>query len=140
MKNKYTKTFIFVMCFFRDKELVKRVYSDGRIEYYHKNLLHNPSGPAVIKGNHQEWWYYGMKHRKNKPAIIYEDGSCEWWFYGMRHRKKNKPAIKIMGYGFNVGVIHEEYWFYDKLHRTNGPAVCRSDGSQEWWRFGKKIK
>lgn len=128
------------MCFFKDKELIKRVYSDGKIEYYHKNLLHNPSGPAIVNGKHKEWWIYGMKHRKNKPAIVYEDGSCEWWYYGMRHREKNKPAIILYEHSFNLTISHEEYWFYGKLHRTDGPAISKSDGNQEWWRFGKKIK
>lgn len=27
----------------------------------------------------------------------------------------------------------------NKLHRTNGPAVIRPDGTQEWWVNGKKI-
>lgn len=132
------------MCCFgvREENLTKRVYKDGKLEFYMNNLLHNQSGPAVICGNHKEWWFHGMRHREDKPAIEYEDGSKEWWFHGMRHREKNKPAVIRYHYSFQMqgSIIEEEYWVYDKKHRDNGPAVIRADGTNEWWLYGKKLK
>jgi hypothetical protein len=129
------------MCCFgvRNENLTKRVYKDGRTEFYLNNVLHNEDGPAVIFGNHKEWWFHGMRHReKNKPAIEYIDGSKEWWFHGMRHREKNKPAVIRYHYSFQfqASFIEEEYWVYDKKHRENGPAVIKANGVNEWWSYG----
>lgn len=127
-------------CFNFQENLTKRTYTNGKIEYYKHKDLHNSKGPALIDGDHKEWWYYGMRHRKNKPAIVYADGSEEWWYYGMRHRKNNKPAVFFVEHSYNITYTNEEYWVYGKRHRSNGPAIIKADGTMEWWRHGKKIK
>jgi hypothetical protein len=33
----------------------------------------------------QEWWFNGMLHRGNGPAITYEDGTYEWWVDGKQY-------------------------------------------------------
>jgi len=125
------------MCF--KQKLDKNLLLDGTIEYTYGGILHNSKGPAIVSGKYKEWWFYGLKHRENGPAIEYEDGSEEWWFYGLRHRK-NKPAVILKEEGFNITTLTEEWWFYGKLHRDNGPAVSKSDGTQEYWFYGNRIK
>jgi len=34
----------------------------------------------------------------------------------------------------------EEWYQHDKLHRDDGPAIIRADGSGEWYQHGVKIK
>jgi hypothetical protein len=121
------------------QKLDKNSLLDGTIEYSVGSILHNPKGPAIVSGKYKEWWFYGLKHRENGPAIEYEDGSQEWWFYGLRHRK-GKPAVIFKEEGFNISTLTEEWWFYGKLHREDGPAVMKSDGTQEWWLYGKRTK
>lgn len=38
------------------------------------------------------YWSNGKLHRKDGPAVIYEDGTQEWWLEGIRHRYDG-PAI-----------------------------------------------
>tara|TARA_R110000868_G_scaffold46524_1_gene153593 strand:- start:308 stop:499 length:192 start_codon:yes stop_codon:yes gene_type:complete len=34
----------------------------------------------------------------------------------------------------------DKYWYLnDKLHRENGPAIERADGTKEWWYHDKQI-
>ena len=51
--------------------------------------------------------------------------------------------------GWHEDGFHKEYWvslngaeaWYanGELHRKDGPAVSRSDGSMEWWVRGKEL-
>jgi hypothetical protein len=57
----------------------------------------------------------------------------------MRHRVGG-PAVILKEISFNYVYFTLEWYFYGKLHRDNGPAIQRADGSQEFWRYGNRIK
>jgi hypothetical protein len=73
----------------------------------------------------------GYLHREGGPAVIHPSGRQEWWYNGMRHNSKG-PAILCSDYS--------KWFMYDKLHRTDGPAVeNRLTGVEEWWIDGKRV-
>jgi hypothetical protein len=47
---------------------------------------------------------------------------------------KEKPVKVITNDG------NENYVLNGQLHREDGPAVIRPDGTREWWVHGKKVK
>ena len=125
-----------------DNSIEEKFFEDGTVECYKDGLLHNEKGPAVYNirnKKHKEWWFNGIRHREKGPAVMYSDGSKEFWFYGMRHRVGG-PAIILKEISFNYVYFTLEWYFYGKLHRDNGPAIQRADGSQEFWRYGNRIK
>jgi len=74
----------------------KVIEDDGSIHYYLGDLHHNPEGPAVIAydGLYKEYWYKGMSHRIEEPAIQYADGDYEYFEQGRRHNLQG-PAKRI---------------------------------------------
>ena len=62
----------------------KVIEDDGTIHYYLGDLHYNPDGPAVIgfAGRHKEYWFKGLRHRIEGPAIEYLDGDYEYWQKG----------------------------------------------------------
>ena len=83
---------------------IKRIIeNDGTIHYYLGDLHHNPEGPAVIgfSCRHKEYWFKGLRHRIDGPAIEYLDGDYEYWENGQRHNPQG-PAKCIDG--------RLEYW------------------------------
>lgn len=72
-------------------------------------VLHNPDGPAIIRGNgSSEWWLNGERHRLDGPAVESIDGIREWWVNGQRHRE-------------------------------DGPAYVHPEDENEWWFRGEYI-
>jgi len=80
-------------------EYTVKVYDD-HTEWYHNNLLDRAGAPAVewkagpkfIKGA-KEYWQNGKRHRVDGPAMITENGDEFWFFEGMLHRKDG-PAVR----------------------------------------------
>lgn len=49
--------------------------------------------PALVTKYVKKWIENGrIHHAGDKPAVIWDDGSCEWHVYGLRHRNHGKPA------------------------------------------------
>lgn len=72
----------------------------------------------------------GIVHRKNKPAIEYENGGWRWYNQGKLHRNM-EPAVK-----FTNGSMH---WYSNGLrHRIDGPAVIDPSLLESWWLNGKR--
>lgn len=56
-------------------------------------------------------------------------GRETWLVNCQRHREGDLPAVTYNG---------DKFWYkHDKLHRTNGPAIERTDGIKEWFLDGK---
>jgi hypothetical protein len=86
-------------------------------------------GRYILEDGREEWWRNGLRHREDRPAMIWPDGRKEWWRNGLHHRE-NGPAV--------IYPDGEEWWVNGELHRTDGPAVIWPDGSEEWWVDGIK--
>lgn len=52
------------------------------------------------------WFFNGVLHREDGPAIEYESGTKEWFSNGVRHRKDGPAVERTGGYKY--------WWFYGK--------------------------
>jgi hypothetical protein len=90
-------------------------YHNGDKEFYFNGLCHRVDGPAVEFVNGDKFWYNNNElHREGGPAIKCMNGDKEWYLNGQRHRLDG-PAIEFAnGYkswylnGFNYS---QEEWF-----------------------------
>ena len=69
------------------EKLYTRRSEDGDLYYYkdpEKQILHRRDGPAVIyEDGDVEYWQNGRMHRLDGPAIEWSDGSKEWIINGI---------------------------------------------------------
>ena len=73
-----------------------------------------------------------MRHRDDGPAVKYRWG--EYWFSnGIVHRNRRLGPAVILKNG------DHQYWNYGQLHREDGPAIVRADGTIEWYLFGQRV-
>ena len=65
----------------------------------------------VIDNNCKEYWLNGLKHKIDKPAIVFHDDKSEFWYV------------------------------YGKLHRIGGPAITLSSfhKSEQYYIDGKRV-
>jgi hypothetical protein len=64
------------------------VMGDGDVqEYYQHDRLHRVNGPAVIGNGRKEWWFNGLLHREDGPAIEYDNGRVKYWIHGVPHEE-----------------------------------------------------
>jgi len=141
-------------------------WPDGTKFWWVNGRPHRLDGPAVIwPDGHKEWWVEGKLHRLDGPAIIWEDGSKEWWVNNecigkseegftqkdFNQWKKEHGFIKAASLKFSV---KEKPLFHDveiddegnisyynekgQLHRLDGPAIKKANGTNEWYVNGKK--
>jgi hypothetical protein len=83
------------------------------------------------------WWTKrdqpNCKHRGgDRPAFISNDDVKYWYKEGHIHRSGDLPAIFIRG--------SVEYVKQGIIHRDNGPAMIHQDGTQLFYRDGRRIK
>ena len=80
----------------------------------------------------------GEFHREDGPAVIYNNGIVEWWWNGMRHRLDG-PAIDRLE-GYTEEIEWARIWCrYGQIHREDGPAVERNNGTVRWYWSGKEL-
>lgn len=90
----------------------------------------------VNKQGNKYWYFDGLLHREDGPAIECADGRQEYWVKGRCHREGG-PAIEY------INEYKESYkaWYKNgKLHREDGPAVqwTKKDTEyREWWLNGE---
>ena len=97
--------------------------------------IHRLDGPAVIDSDGTQFYYqYGLKHREDGPAVIRANGTKEYWINGKKLTESefNSRSIKSMENG-------NEVWknLNGELHRLDGPAVIKTDGTQYYCQNGK---
>lgn len=83
------------------------------IEYYYNGLLHRVDGPAVILKNGIRIWYYnGLLHREDGPAI---SGKPPGWYVHGQNVQNFEEYQQLVGcsdeiifyYVLKYGTIHE---------------------------------
>lgn len=111
--------------------------------YWHSDpnfkCLHRTDGPAVeqlvstplVLAGTNSWFFDGLLHRDNAPAIEYPDGAKSWYQFGKLHR--------IGGPAHEGATIHEQWYQCGAKHRLDGPAVIKLDGTKEWWLYGVQL-
>ncbi len=102
----------------------------------------NENENIYIKNDVQLWV---SKHKNNLEGKI---------FYVLNNTNNGKFGVAKYGeFWFNNGKLHKidgpavlrpngtkEWWLNGKLHRENGPAIEYSNGDKEWWINGKYYK
>jgi antitoxin component YwqK of YwqJK toxin-antitoxin module len=113
-------------------EYTVKVFED-RTEWYFNGLFHRTDGPAVERADGIKRWYFnGKLHRTDGPAVEDNtDGYKAWYFNGKLHRTDG-PAIELA-----IGT--KEWYLNNKLHRIDGPAIEYADGDKHWYLNGKKL-
>jgi hypothetical protein len=131
-------------------------------EWYCHGKRHRIGGPANITSGKEEWWVNGELHREDGPAISCADGSQRWIQHGRMHRIDGPAWMEYSGeqrwyfQGQQVRsvtqdpatqlVVTEDFsgttrWMREDgtLHRENGPAEIRADGSERWCINGVEL-
>ena len=69
------------------------------------------------------------------PSIMNMDsfGNRRWYNQRNKLHRTDGPAV-VWSDG------SEEYRIHGTVHRIDGPAKIWSDGTEEYWEFGKRIK
>lgn len=125
------------------------VCENGTQMWYIKGRLHREDGPAAIYAEGTKAWYLdGQLHRKDGPAIVCSDGHQEWYLNGKEVKKedvlKSGSLICLAKSDKKIEVLEHpdrtEFKLDGKLHREDGPAIVRQDGSEEYWLNGEKVK
>ena len=120
--------------------------SDGTKFWYINGKCHREDGPASEYSNGTKYWYInGYLHREDGPAAEYSDGSVEYYLNDLLYSKKDfdkeirkmKKANKVNKqkedkFYYSDGTTSSERDFDKVLHREDGPAVERSDGTKFW--------
>jgi len=104
-----------------------------KLWYDNNGNLHRENGPATIRKNGvNEWFYYGKLHRIGGPAVYNTNNNeyYEYYEFGKLHRMDG-PAI--------CHGKHKEWYVADKLHRLDGPAIIYPDGAMSWYYNDIKI-
>lgn len=98
--------------------------TDNNGNQYHYNAngqLHsiNDEPAMILESGEKKWYYEGLLHRENKPAINIPGYSNEYYYMGKRHRIDGAAIEDLDG---------EEYWI-------NGNII-----SKEQWQLHKKLE
>lgn len=94
----------------RDGDLPAVEMPNGTAIYYWEGAKHREKGPCYInlgaKGTQirEEWMYIGQRHNPSGPAVIRGNGTKEWYFRGLPHNY-NGPCI-VTTYGRLSYAIH----------------------------------
>lgn len=144
----------------RDFNLPAVVYNNGRREWWVHGVLQR----RIFNGN-ELWAQNGVLHRIGGPAFVKKNEIEEWRINGKLHREDGpaftRAAINwhtgssnlLEGFDFNIDLVEREYpnnkdgliyinsgefWCLNgEYHRVGGPAVTRTNGTQEWWINGQ---
>ena len=94
-----------------------------------------PDGESILKiyNDGTKVWRnkQGQYHRRDGPAIEFDNGDKAWYINGDRHREDG-PAVE-----YDSGV---RYWYInDKRHREDGPAIEWVSGDKWWYINGEEL-
>jgi len=118
-------------------------------EFFHYDSfgkLHHEDSPAHVrimnpynfpKQCEKKWYFHGVLHRTDGPAVEHSSGTREYWIMGKRHNFNDEPASVVVENGRRV----QKWYDHDLLHRENNPAVIVVDKSDrpilhEWYQMG----
>ena len=67
--------------------------------WYYKGLRHREDGPAVMAEDHQAWYRHGKVHREDGPAVVWYHGGIEWWLNDKNYQSMEEWAKELGIYG-----------------------------------------
>lgn len=80
-------------------ESTKKVSKNARVAYWQDSdgRFHRRNGPAVQWDDGEKVWYiHGQFHRENGPAIEQSDGRTEYYLFGIKIPKKKYTKKLIL--------------------------------------------
>ncbi|MDA8453677.1 hypothetical protein M4R22_02760 [Acidovorax sp. GBBC 3334] len=105
-------------------------FDEGKI-WFANGEPHRKDGPAIVWNNGREDWFLkGKRHRENGPALTHLNGIKEWYVDGLMHREDG-PA-------FEAPNGRKEWYLNGLPHRSDGPAVEDPNGMTEWFLHGRR--
>ena len=123
-------------------------WNNGSKEWFVKGKRHRLDGPAVEWSDGSKWWWVNDKlHRLDGPAVEDSDGNKIWYindgFYGTQE-DYDQAIVE-----YNQMMISEVSMYETKegfewrnqdgyLHRLDGPAEEKINGTKEWYQNGKR--
>ena len=88
--------------------------------------------PETDREGTVRWFWRGLLHRDDGPAIEYVDGSKWWCRNGKLHREDGPAVERVNG---------DKRWYRDGLlHRDDGPAIEGAGGDKWWYQNGVQVK
>jgi hypothetical protein len=107
-----------------------------------KGITHREKGPAIELASGSKFWYKnGNRHRLDGPAIEYVNGDKEWWIEGEYYTEiqYNEKIAEIKVQNPEIDYYGNKFWRNKKgeLHRDDGPAIERANGSKSWYQNGQ---
>jgi len=120
---------------YSDEYYVKRGDTDHWGRFYMECVdvmgrKHNPKEPAITRWGDYYWYWHGVLHRENAPAIETSNGRKFYYRNGSLHRD-NGPAI--------VGKTFEEWFCNGNRHRVGGPAKTGDRGKKRMYYINDKL-
>lgn len=127
--------------------------------FHHGKLHREHDRPAIVRRTGRWWYVRGQQHRDGGlPAVEWTNGAREWWVHGKRFRANGGHVIEhsngdrewrddderdsmYASRRYDLPCIERangdmEWRHRGVLHRANGPAVLRNNGTKEWWIAG----
>ena len=121
---------------------VETIDSDEKdtVKIFKYGMAHSDIGPAELKKNGTSVYFrYGLKHCEHSPAIIDTITNSEYWYYyGVLHRD-NGPAVTKP----TDASITYSYFTYGLAERKDGPAEIiyntelKENILETWMRAGR---
>lgn len=77
-------------------------------------------------------------NKENIPHHINEDGDMFWYHHGIRYEMINIPAdyVEQLSTDFDDDDKDTNEYTHFPLHRDNGPAVIKMNGTKKWYKNG----
>jgi len=135
---------------------VCKIKRDKSTHYYKDGKHHREDGPAIeYSHGAKEWYLNGKRHRIDGPAVEYANGGKEWWVEGKKYSEeeftKKVASMNVKEFELQGDVpkdftgickikdIKQTRYYKDGLlHREDGPAAIKEDGSNWWWSINGK--
>ena len=91
----------------------------------------NFTGMVEYTTGNKYWYFNGILHRVDGPAIDCINGDKFWYLNGKLHRIDG-PAFEC--------VNGNKHWYLNgNVHREDGPAIEYANGNKQWWLNNKRF-
>lgn len=101
--------------FILDIDNIRASYKDGKLHSFEDE-------PAVVTEYCSIWYYNGLIHRENNPAIVYHTGAVVWFHHGKISRIDGPAMISHDG--------KKKWYLNDEIHGLNSKFT-----NESWARF-----
>ena len=80
-----------------------------------------------------------MANKKSSDGLKIDADGTRYWYRANQLHRENGELHRADGPAIVRTDGSQEWWQRGRLHRDDGPAIVLADGTMEWWRDGNKI-